>query len=129
MVLQPSRHRGKWRHLKPNIGTITISRQAAAALALGGVDSPLASPQGEEKRGVAPAVPATRVPTVSSGAPSEATRSHAASSSATARDANKRLNESQEKETEAQVLSPKGSLKSRQTVEMKRQQTSFNPLG
>lgn len=107
------------------------SRRAAAAPVTGGVGSlkPPASPWGEEKHGTTPAVPGTRVSTVSSGAPSEATRSHAASSSASARDANKHLNESQNKETEARVLSPKGSLKSRQTVEMKRQQTSFNPLG
>lgn len=109
----------------------TSGKQAAAMPASGKVDSPKppASLEGEENRSVAPTVPPSRVSTVRSDAPFDASRSSAVSSSATARSANKHLNESQEKETEAQVLSPKGSVKSRQTVEMKRQQTSFNPLG
>ena len=109
----------------------TSGKRAGAGPASGGVNlpKPPASLKGEEKRGVAPAEPASRVSTVRSDTPSEASRPYAASSSATARDVNQHLNESQEKETEAQVLSPKGSSKSRQTVEMKRQQTSFNPLG
>ena len=109
----------------------TINRRAAAASAPSGGDSlrPPASTENEGQRGTAPALPGTEVSTVSSGAPSEAASSHATSSSAPGRDANTHLNESQKKETDAQVLSPKGSLKSRQTVEMKRQQTSFNPLG
>ena len=39
-----------------------------------------------------------------------------------------KTNEPQRQETESHVLSPRGSLKSRQNVEMKREQTSFNPL-
>ena len=109
----------------------TSGKQAKAVPASSGVDlpNPPASLKGKEKHSAAPAVPASRVATVRSDAPSAASRSHAVSSSATARNTSKHPNESQEKEIEAQVLSPKGSSKSRQTVEMKRQQTSFNPLG
>ena len=98
----------------------------------GAVDSvklPADAVTGEEP-GVASGMHASRVSTVSrTYALSEATRSHAAASSASARDANRQVNELQDKKTEAHVLSPKGTSKSRQTAEMKRQQTSFNPLG
>ena len=50
-------------------------------------------------------------------------------SSASNVDADKSPNESQKQQTESRVLSPKASSKTRQNVEMKRQQTSFNPLG
>ena len=113
----------------PSTVDSTSGRQAAAASASDSPKPP-ASVKGQETRGFAPAVVASGVSTVRQDAPSEAGRPHAVpSSSATARNANKNPNESQEEETEAQVLSPKGSFKSRQTVEMKRQQTSFNPLG
>lgn len=104
-----------------------------AAAAAGAVDA--AKPAGSQREGTCREVPAaangSRVAKVSSNeAAAEASSTQAVPSSAAAGDANRYLNESQqEKEPEARVLSPKGSSKSRQNLEMKRQQTSFNPLG
>ena len=100
-----------------------VTKQGAAELAGRSVEG---SETGGIRRMPAPLHASSTTPASSSSSYLKTGKSRPPPSAASG---NTGSNEPQKQATESRVLSPKGSAKTRQNVEMKRQQTSFNPLG